>query len=269
MNKLERMIDRLSPTLSVRLRYLKYRLHGHGALAVLPRFVKRGDVVVDVGANRGVYTYRLEQLVGRHGSVHAFEPVPTNVRILERLFDRRRNVMVHPVALSDHPGLSEIYVPLYDGHQVDALASLVLPKVQHESVLVRLLTLDDVMLHVGRPVSFIKCDVEGAELSVLRGSEALLKRYHPTVLIEIEQRHQANDISLTFDYLHDLGYAGYFIDACALRPINEFDVHEHQLNFLGEDFVPYGVPKGYISDFVFVSGHSATSVLAPSLASVF
>jgi len=258
VNTLERAVDRLSPSLSVRLRFLKYRLHGHGALAILSRFVRPGDVVIDIGANRGVYTYRLEQLVGRHGAVHAFEPVPVNVRTLTRLFDGRHNVVVYPMALSDHSGTSEIHVPVYRGNQIDALASLVSPSVPHDSVPVRLSTLDDIMSSCHQAVSFVKCDVEGAELSVLKGAEGVLRQHRPSLLIEIEQRHQRTDIHETFDYLSNLGYAGYFIDSCTLRPITEFDVHQHQLRFLQDEFMPYGVPKGYISDFVFVHGRSAT-----------
>jgi len=147
-------------------------------------------------------------------------------------------------------------VPVYEGNQIDALASLVLPKVQHDSVSVRLETTDNIMLRSSRTASFIKCDIEGAEFSVLKGAESLLGQFHPSLLIEIDQRYQPMVIHVTFDYFSDLGYVGYFIDGCRLRPITKSDVHHHQIRFLDDDFMPYKVPKGYISDFVLLHRHA-------------
>ena len=53
MNRIERIIDRASPTLSVRLRYLKSRARGEEGLRLLPRLAASGDHVVDIGAYRG------------------------------------------------------------------------------------------------------------------------------------------------------------------------------------------------------------------------
>lgn len=252
MNTIERMVDQLSPSLSIRLRLLKYQLLGHGALAVLPKLVRPGETVADIGANRGVYTYRLAQLVGTRGHVHAFEPVQSNVRVLTSVFGEDPNVTVHPIALSDHSGYAELHVPVFGGKQIDSLASLVQPRVCHDSMTVRLERLDLIASSLKSSISFIKCDVEGHEISVLIGSKALLRDARPTLLIEIEQRHQSIDIQMTFDFLVDLGYRGYFIDSRRLRPLKEFDTVKHQLSFLQDGFMPYGVPKGYVSDFVFV-----------------
>jgi hypothetical protein len=74
----------------------------------------------------------------------------------------------------------------------------------------------------------MKCDVEGHELAVLRGAEQTLRRCLPTILIEIEQRHQGGDIRETFAFLTDLGYGGHFLrdrDLCALE---EFDLDRDQ-----------------------------------------
>jgi hypothetical protein len=51
--------------------------------------------------------------------------------------------------------------------------------------------LDDVLAELGRTPDAIKCDVEGAELDVLRGAQATLERDRPLVMLEIDQRWAA------------------------------------------------------------------------------
>jgi FkbM family methyltransferase len=253
MNRFERLVDGLSPALSVRLRIIKKLILGEEGLLLLPRLVSRGDVVVDVGANRGLYAHRLSQLVGPTGHVHVFEPLPDNVRVLEAVRAGRTNMTIYPLALSDHEGQAALHVPVYQGHAIDALASLREPSLEHETVKVPLARLDEVLVDAGRPVSFLKCDVEGHEAAMLRGAEGLLRTSMPTILIEIEQRHQAENIQRTFDYLTDLGYQGFFFDRTTLRGLEEFDASRHQLSYLTEEFVPAAMPAGYVNDFLFVS----------------
>lgn len=65
---------------------------------LLPKFVRSGAVVVDVGAGHGLYTYHLSHLVGPAGTVHAFEPFPVNLHVLRHTVKSQRltNVAIHP-----------------------------------------------------------------------------------------------------------------------------------------------------------------------------
>ena len=137
MNRIERIIDRASPTLSVRLRYLKNRARGEEGLRLLPRLVASGDHVVDIGAYRGVYMFRLAQLVGPHGHVHAFEPVPGSADGLETIRRDAKNITIYPVALSDSAGEKPLNIPLFEGHRVEAYASFKAVSVPHEAAMVR------------------------------------------------------------------------------------------------------------------------------------
>lgn len=252
MNPIERAIDRVDPRLSIRLRLVKKRLQGELLLKVLDRLVRPGVVAVDVGANRGVYTHRMAQRVGSKGRVFAVEPFPTNVARLRTAFGRWANVTVIDAALSDRDGRAELHVPRYRGETLDALGTLHATEMAHETLEVRLRTLDEVVADAGA-VSFVKCDVEGHERAVLRGGERTLRGDRPPLLVEVEQRHQQEPIQETFDLLADLGYHGYFLDGEALRPLSGFDVQRHQLSFLGDGFVPYAMPAGYVSDFLFIA----------------
>src|SRR5580700_8490754 len=72
---------------------------------LLPRFVHSGDTVLDVGAGHGLYTYHLSHLVGTTGTVHAFEPIPLNLRILRHTVKSQAlsNVIIHPQGCGDNP----------------------------------------------------------------------------------------------------------------------------------------------------------------------
>jgi FkbM family methyltransferase len=146
-------------------------------------YVKRGDTVVDIGANIGWHTYLLARKVGPSGTVHSFEPIPATCTRLERLVEAEgfTNVVVHRYGCGDKDEFREFVVP------TDAAFAHIKSSSEdcEGSQTVRIVRLDDVIQH---PVSFIKCDVEGAELFVLRGAERILSEFRPVVLCEIEER---------------------------------------------------------------------------------
>src|SRR5687768_4546875 len=98
-----RVVRPIDPGLMARLWWARERRSGDRALAVVERVVRRGDVVLDVGANFGFFAYRLARLVGPEGEVHAFEPHPALRENLTRVEATRPNVRFHGVALSARP----------------------------------------------------------------------------------------------------------------------------------------------------------------------
>ena len=213
--------------------------------------VRRGDIVVDIGVNWGLYSYCLRRLVGPHGWVYGFEPNPAMAPALRRL-RRLSRVTIESVGLSDREGEAELRIPVVDGRQSDYLASLVTrPDVSASEVIftVPVRRLDEMLPATGSTVGFIKCDVEGHELAVLSGACETLNRSRPRILVEIEQRHTEIDIGETFALMYGHGYRGYALAGHRLRPIEEFDVQRDQLDLL--DGFP-GLLQGYINQFLFV-----------------
>jgi FkbM family methyltransferase len=251
MNGLERIVDEIDPGLSVRLRSLKMRL-GHDIGEMLMRKMLRpGEVAVDVGAYRGAYVHTMSVRVGRGGCVHAIEPVPGNCERLRTIARRRGNITVHALAVSDRSGSEILRVPVHHGHRIEALASLEPSRRPDEdNCRVSLCTLDG-LLAEERRVSFIKCDVEGHEQRVFEGATRILNRDHPVVLTEVEQRHRSDSIDSTFGFFTRAGYRGWFLAKDGLRPLEEFVITRDQLDFLDGRFLPYGMPKGYVCDFLF------------------
>ncbi len=164
--------------------------------------VRRGDVVIDVGANLGLFTVLFSDLAGPAGRVHAFEPVAaTFAQLAETVARHARadNVRLNRAACTNAVGTCRIHVPAGDGGQ----ASLI----PHEAGLwsrpgdvlseaVNTTTLDAyVREHGVDRVDLIKCDVEGAELRVLEGAETCLTTHHPMLSLEASP-----------DWTRDFGY---------------------------------------------------------------
>lgn len=203
-----------------------YRTLRHDALfpfeAELPhvaRFLRADALALDVGANVGIYTRKMAKHA-RH--VIAFEPHPDCVRHLQRSVPG--NVTVLGCALSDHDGLATLSSPVNDGiehHGLGRLSDQIGPTTAHT---VALKTLDSLAADfpLGR-ISFIKIDVEGHELPVLRGALVTLRRYRPALMVEIVYGDPSAVIE-TFDLLDALGYEAFVlrgdlgpIDAQSLR----------------------------------------------------
>lgn len=191
-------------------------------LAYLTKVVPRNRQSIDVGANLGIYTRSLSKLTP---IVHAFEPNKELAKILRRTLPL--NVIVHETALSDCTGTALLRTPVVDGRRIFGLASLE----QHtdyppvETEIVKLSRLDDL---IEGDVGFIKIDVEGHELSVLKGATSLVNKCRPVLLIESEERHNRGSPSRLFDYLTNLGYIGRFVREGAIYDIADFKLTRDQ-----------------------------------------
>jgi hypothetical protein len=126
------------------------------------------------------------------------------------------------------------------------------------SVTVEVRRLDDYFSeHAGRPISFIKCDVEGYELDVFKGAEYILREDRPTLLFECEARHLSNiNMADVFSYLTNLGYEGFFFFKNKLLPISHFSTNQHQPELTKE-------PKRleYWNNFLFIPKNTNDNTL--------
>jgi FkbM family methyltransferase len=225
--------------------------------ALVDHFAVGGSTVVDIGASWGLFSYHLGGLVGGAGTVFSYEPHPMNKLVLEKLVKARPNVRFRPVAVSDLTGNAYLQVPVFGSRHVTAQSSLAHGFAGQRGVRVERVTVPTVRLDDevgGQRVDLVKIDVEGHELSVLRGAALTLRTYLPTMLIEIEQRHLDCPIKDVFAEIEDIGYALYFIDGPALRPIEEFDLEQHQLSSIEQQvFTPFSMPEGYVHNFCAVA----------------
>jgi FkbM family methyltransferase len=178
-------------------------------------FLRPGMTVLDIGAHHGYYTLLASRRVGSRGRVVAFEPSPrerSRLNLHLRL-NRCKNVSVESCALGDADSEEELFLA---SRAESGLNSLRRPDVSGATtrVSVAVQRLDDVLLkqRIGS-VDFVKLDVEGAELSVLKGARELLtKRPRPVILAEVQDvrttpwGYEAKEI---VRFLSDLDYRWY------------------------------------------------------------
>ena len=236
---------------AVEIVWSRQRRTGDLAAAVSDHFVRRNATVIDVGASWGLFTYHLARRVGEGGRVYSYEPHPANALVLQKLAAARPYVHFRPVAVSDLSGRAELLVPKRHNRLVTAQSSLAhrFEGIEVESIAVPTVRLDD-EIGESSQVDFIKIDVEGHEMSVLRGGISIFRRCRPPVLIEIEQRHLAVPIRDVLQELQELGYYLFYIGGSVLRPIADFDVHRDQLSKVtAGKFYPFSMPKDYVCNF--------------------
>ncbi len=138
--------------------------------------LRPGMTVLDIGANFGYYTVLFAQAVGPAGKVVAFEPNPTMLTELRHnlALNHFANVIVQPVALSDHEGDLEFCCPVPGREGHGSLKPNESFTVQ-QTIRVHCRPLDAVCEELRLPgVDLIKLDAEGAEMLVFKGAERLL-----------------------------------------------------------------------------------------------
>lgn len=196
--------------------------------------ISSGSLVLDIGANKGAFTYWLSEAVGKTGKVHSFEPQPSMVAELNRMSAavRFQNVNVHPIALSDSLGTATLHVPF--NHTCASLESETDIAEDGESYEVELATLDDYLnqLELNGPIDFIKCDVEGHELSVFKGATQTLKSSRPLLLFESFVPHSDASKNPVFEFLSDLGYAGFGFEGEKLTTLESIKSTTSHHNFV-------------------------------------
>ncbi len=157
---------------------------------------KDTDCVWDVGANVGFWSLFFAGIKPPIRQIICFEPDAKNVEYLSlnktnNTIDR---IVIKPVALSSEEGEARFFADPMTG----ATGSLeqshdFIGKYYHARrhvTSVRVTTVDSEIASGTAPPSFVKIDVEGHELAVLKGATNMLTRWHPAMVIEVTQNQR-------------------------------------------------------------------------------
>ena len=173
----------------------------------LPRLVRAGDVCIDIGANLGYYARTLARLAGPEGRVYAVEPVAPVRKVLSRNLRRCVNTEIIPYALG---GEDRTVVLANDSARETGYLGTGRNFVKESGGRSDVEFVAEMRRGSGlfgglERLDFIKCDVEGYELHILREMRTVLERHRPTVLIETGGENRPAVVRL----FGELGYAGY------------------------------------------------------------
>lgn len=181
-------------------------------LLLLEFLVKPNSVFFDIGANKGEYAYYAEKLMDSK-NIYLFEPEKKLNKQLRSVFNKCH---IFNIALSDTKGKHQFKIPVINGIVDNCLSSLEVNNKEDnetEAIVyeVKIDTLDNFTKEKNAFPDLIKIDVEGHELSVLKGAENYIANQHPTLIIEIEQRHHKNiEIDTVFENFKNKGYNCYY-----------------------------------------------------------
>ena len=172
---------------------------------------KNDKIFIDCGANVGLYTGLLHEYINDNSEVYSFEPRINVYNILKDRFNEFSNIKTEFLAVSDKNTSSEIC--LNASHAKGSL-SFKNKDIGFSKQPVYCIKLDSYFSNIKnhRKISFLKIDVEGHEINVLKGAYNILKFHKPIVLCEIEERHHIEGTfeERIFSYMKELGYKAFY-----------------------------------------------------------
>jgi FkbM family methyltransferase len=160
---------------------------------LISNFVKQGDLVVDIGCHVGIYSAFLSELVGNKGRVFCFEPHKEIVQKLSNnlILNGFNNYEIHNYGLGDadkdmyfNAVSSEDFIQgtvnssFFENEKIGSKSF----KGKFEKIKTKVRRLDSVLIN--EEIKFVKIDVEGFEVNVLKGMTGLIKRCRPIIIFE-------------------------------------------------------------------------------------
>lgn len=180
--------------------YWYYGKHREKAeLIMFERLINLGDCVLEVGGHIGYVTQIFENLVGDKGKVFVAEPTPKSRLYLKK--NVRHDSTVLPIAVSDKNGEMDFYTEEFGGFTNSLVGSFTektnknlsdsqVSKFENsiKKISVQVKTIDALCEEFAIQPTFLKIDVEGAELSVLKGAKKSLNNVK-SLMVEVSRNH--------------------------------------------------------------------------------
>jgi len=174
------------------------------------KYIKKEDVVFDIGANIGYHSLFISKIVGDKGKVYSFEPIKNLTEQLEKSINKNNitNININNIAV----GNSNYETDIYLNEENIGGSSLVNKSFKNkEKIIVK--KLDGIYFNKIKKLNFVKIDVEGFEYEVLLGMEKLINKFKPKIILEYSPiLYKNNDDLNIINFLKKIGYKLYDID---------------------------------------------------------
>lgn len=215
-------------------------MYDYHTLLIMRILLKQDSSCIDVGAHQGSI---LEQIIKLcpHGKHFAFEPIPHLFQSLKIQFP---NVSVYDFACSNEEGTSTFFHvendPAYSGLKVRRYDR---PDPIVTEITVAKTCIDNI-IPIDQKIEFIKIDVEGGELPVLKGAKQTILRNHPLIIFE-SGLGASEFYGTTGEFIYE-----FLVDACGLE-INTLDGFLHGKSSLSKERL--AVEFNTVSHYYFVA----------------
>ncbi|HEY4965474.1 MAG TPA: FkbM family methyltransferase [Puia sp.] len=204
------------------------RLYKTGRLGVdyqdiyfLKNLVKPGDYCIDIGAHLGYFTIELSRICGNNGQVYAIEPMSKFYNTLLTIVQSKelKNITLYPYAMGGDTPFVEMGIPRVNNTKKFAYArvmrsSTFLEYVESEQV--KNVYGDELFRELPR-LDFIKCDVEGLELSVMQSFLGVIRKHQPVILCELSDPRDRKNL---LDLLSPFAYRLYYLENRKLKTLS-------------------------------------------------
>ena len=234
----EKVRDFIVPDwLRIRERAWREKRKGEKEIKIIPNLLVNCNRAIDIGANVGVWSYWLSKYAKQ---VESFEPNPKIFNALKNI--KIKNVNSYNVALSNKSGSVDLLIPKGSKGFSNQGASLSSIKVQgeHKRISIEAKCLDEYNF---LDVDFIKIDVEGHEHEVIEGAQETIKKFKPTMVIEMEEKHNQIPIEDQISSVEKLGYKCCVLMNEKIIQIEEIDLNKFHRNPTSND--------SYLFNFIF------------------
>ena len=187
----------------------------------LKHIIRPGDYCIDIGAHLGYFAMELSRLAGPQGKVFAIEPISKFYNTLKALADSSKvnNITLYRYAMGGEEAWVEMGIPRINNVKKYAYARIMrtsnfLEYVESEQV--KNVSGDELFEQLPR-LDFIKCDVEGLELSVFRSFLRVIQKFKPVILCELGD---PQDRKKMLDLLSPVGYGLYYLENKKLKSLD-------------------------------------------------
>lgn len=193
-------------------------------ISLMKKHIKPNDTVLDIGANIGFYAEILSEIVGGKGKVHCFEPDKLNFKHLKDRCKKLTNVQVNNKAVSDKTEVIKIYT----SKQLNVDHRTYKPDDYDQEVDIDAISIDDYLFSLStsddKKINFIKMDIQGFEMSAVKGMTKTLQSPHLKMLSEFwpfGMRKAGTSVLEYYNFLKQNSFYIYLIENNQLIELTE------------------------------------------------
>ncbi len=185
-------------------------------ISLLRKYIKKGDTVIDIGANIGYYAAILSNCVGENGQVHCFEPDVSNFTHLEKATKAYKNIIINNKAV----GPKTEKLKIYTSKELNVDHRTYEPEDYDKVIEIDAVSIDNYFsgteLVEVQKIDFIKMDIQGFEMQAIQGMTKTLANNQNIKLISefwpYGLKKAGSSVTDYFNFLQSLHFNCYLLE---------------------------------------------------------